>query len=246
MKENIRDKYADHPHLWFMICIARMINWPESLELIMGLNTKRGYTWPVAIGNSPKIHWDADHMQEAMRQIRVAGGKLWTGAYLIPSGPVKGEPREVHICQRVLKPLWDDRSRFEDAMFSMEGLKVEDLHHVLTTFLGWGQFMAYQVCVDMVFTRYLCNAPDRSSWAAAGPGTLRGLNRLHGRDKDAPLSQAQALEELRAVWQPVMSASGVTMDFTDVPNIMCEFDKWQRAKRGEGKLRATYVPGRGS
>src|SRR5690606_38730868 len=35
IRDHIRRPYADHPHLWFMLCIARQINWPETLaELI--------------------------------------------------------------------------------------------------------------------------------------------------------------------------------------------------------------------
>jgi hypothetical protein len=33
--------------------------------------------------------------------------------------------------------------------------------------------------------------------------------------------------------------------FSDVPNILCETDKYLRVKNGEGKPRALYVPGRG-
>ena len=45
--------------------------------------------------------------------------------------------------------------------------------------------MAYQAVVDMRFTALLADAPDVATWAAAGPGTMRGLNRLHGRPVDA-------------------------------------------------------------
>jgi hypothetical protein len=29
VRDYIRDPYADHPHLWLMLCIARQINWPD-------------------------------------------------------------------------------------------------------------------------------------------------------------------------------------------------------------------------
>ena len=89
-------------------------------------------------------------------------------------------------------------------------------------------------------------ATTRATWAAAGPGTLRGLNRIHGRPVDCALSQEQALREMRAIYEIVESETGVAMDFSDVPNILCETDKYLRVKNGEGKPRALYVPGRGS
>jgi hypothetical protein len=34
IRENWRAPYADHPNLWFAMCVARAINWPETLEEI--------------------------------------------------------------------------------------------------------------------------------------------------------------------------------------------------------------------
>jgi hypothetical protein len=31
IRKHIREPFAGHPHLWFMLCIARQINWPETL-----------------------------------------------------------------------------------------------------------------------------------------------------------------------------------------------------------------------
>ena len=36
------------------------------------------------------------------------------------------------------------------------------------------------------------------------------------------------------------------MDFSDVPNILCETDKYLRAKLSEGKPKASYGRGRGA
>ena len=110
---------------------------------------------------------------------------------------------------------------------------------------GWGQFMAYQAVVDMRFAPLLRGALDTYGWAAAGPGTLRGLNRLHGRAVDAAISQAQALTEMRVIYKSVQQETNVLMDFSDVPNALCETDKYLRVKNGEGKPRALYVAGRG-
>lgn len=106
--------------------------------------------------------------------------------------------------------------------------------------------MAYQAVVDMRFTGILENAKDIETWAAAGPGTIRGLNRLHGRDVKASLSQAAALAEMHAIWKAVPDNTDVHLDFSDVPNVLCETDKYLRVLNGEGKPRAKYMPGRGS
>ena len=40
--------------------------------------------------------------------------------------------------------------------------------------------------------------------------------------------------------------TGVVVDFSDVPNMLCETDKYLRVKLGEGRPRALYVQERGS
>jgi hypothetical protein len=51
---------------------------------------------------------------------------------------------------------------------------------------------------------------------------------------------------MRAIYRVVQGETGVDMDFSDVPNILCETDKYLRVKNGEGKPRALYVAGRGA
>lgn len=98
----------------------------------------------------------------------------------------------------------------------------------------------------MRFTPLLRDAEDAQTWAAAGPGTIRGLNRLHGRAVNLGVSQEQALSEMRAIYRTAEAETGVHMDFSDVPNILCETDKYLRVKTGQGKPRALYIAGRGS
>lgn len=40
--------------------------------------------------------------------------------------------------------------------------------------------------------------------------------------------------------------TGVILDFSDVPNVLCETDKYLRVQLGQGRPRARYVPGRGA
>ena len=93
---------------------------------------------------------------------------------------------------------------------------MRDVHQELTQFDGWGPFMAYQAVVDMRFTRLLSGAADIATWAAAGPGTIRGLNRLHGRPTDFALPQYRALDEIRAIFAVTEAETGVAIDFSDV------------------------------
>jgi 5-hmdU DNA kinase, helical domain len=232
IREHIREPFADHPYLWLMLCIARQINWPDTLE---GLIEKRA--WPHENGFHP-------HGVTAVLNDRKARGeKIYTGAYMISAPSIKGTDKQAYIAEEVIGGQWERRELFE-TWFAREPT-LQGTHERLMRVNGWGPFMAYQAVVDMRFTAILSGANDIKTWAAAGPGTIRGLNRLHGRLVGYALSQGQALSEMRAIYKIVQAETGVQMDFSDVPNILCETDKYLRVKNGEGKPRALYVAGRG-
>lgn len=233
IRQNIRERFAGHSNLWLMLCIARQINWPETLqEAIDGWGS-----WPDHDGFDPKL------LASVLNVRKSRGEKVYTGAYMISAPSTKGADKQLYIADAVIGDLWRRRGVFEKHFAGQPTLR--RTHELIMRTNGWGQFMAYQAVVDMRFTPLLRDAGDALSWAAAGPGTLRGLNRLHGRTVDFPLDQTQALKEMRAIYELAEIETGVAMDFSDVPNILCETDKYLRVQNGEGKPRALYVAGRG-
>lgn len=246
IKEHIREPYADHPNLWYMLAAARYINWPPVLDML--IDTKGA--WPDTSIFRPSL------MTAALEGWRSTGKKTETGAYMIraesdPKAPWYSWSKQRYVSEVVLGKLWAARHDWQHFMDGDETLQgtweyFQDKH-----FTGWGPFMAYQVVVDLRWTRYLIGAPDIQTWAALGPGSKRGLNRLHGRDPKAPLSQERGLEEMLELRQmqfdhPELLAPWMhTIDLSDIQNCLCETDKWIRVRNGEGRPRAMYVPGRG-
>lgn len=234
IRDNIREPFADHEHLWFMLCIARQINWPGSLATLIGEEC-----WPSNPNFSPKA------LGDELERMAESNYKVFTGAYNITAPPVKGMKKTHFVAEHTLGNVWKERDRFE--IYFQQGVKsLKRVHSMLTHFDCWGPFMAYQAVVDMRFTDLLSDAVDIETWAAAGPGTIRGLNRIAGRELNKQITQDQALFELRQLAPLIRKETGVEFDFSDVPNIMCETDKYIRVRNGEGKPRALYVPGRGS
>ena len=117
------------------------------------------------------------------------------------------------------------------------------MHTWLKQFRGWGDFMAYEVITDLRHTRYLNKAPDINTWAVAGPGAIRGLNRLHGRDYKKGMSQAQACAEMRELLELSRDALPdfvPPLELREIEHSLCETDKWLRVKQGQGRIRAKY------
>lgn len=229
--DNIRKPFADHQYLWLMLCIARQLNWPDTLGELITTNA-----WPVDDSFCPMQITDVLSIRKSR------GDKVYTGAYMISAPATKGSDKQTYIAETVIGDLWRRRKEFSHwSSATMRGV-----HERITRSNGWGNFMAYQAVVDMRFTKLLENSADREEWAAAGPGTLRGLNRVYGREVNAASQQRDALREMRSIYQIVEAETGVRLDFSDIPNILCETDKYLRVKNGEGKPRALYVQGRGS
>lgn len=237
IRKNIRERFADHPHLWLMLCIARQINWPETLHALIE-NVYPGHAWPSDPSFKP------GNLAYVLNGRKNCGAKVYTGAYMISAPATKGADKQAYIAETVIGDLWRRRDIFARHFVGGDP-QLQRTHELIMRSNGWGQFMAYQAVVDMRFTNLLRHAGDAQSWAAAGPGTLRGLNRLYGRGLNAAICQSQALIEMRAIAELVYPETGVEMDFSDIPNCLCETDKYLREMMGQGHPRTKYVPGRG-
>jgi alpha-glutamyl/putrescinyl thymine pyrophosphorylase clade 1 len=232
--ENIRKPFADHPNLWFMLCIARQINWPDTLQELMD-----GGAWPLVV-------WDPDKATAIMDGRRARGAQVYTGAYMIRAEPaLPGKSKNHYMCHKVLGGVWT--ASYVAGLVDHRGNwlhpTLQASTEALMAFYGWGGFMAYEVVTDMRHTRYLCNAPDIFTWANPGPGAKRGLNRLYGRPLTAPIRVPQQVAEMRLLLE--QSGKHLPLDFPrlemrDVEHWLCEFDKYQRVATGEGRPRSKY------
>lgn len=234
IKEHLRDKYRDHDHLWLILCVARQLN------LVSTLNHVRHNTLGLVVNEE---WWHPNVLETVLRGMVEDSLKVYGAAYIIPAPP-KGGPKYIYTAQTVIGQLYKDRDKITSYIKS-PAATLEGMHRTLKRYQGWGDFLAYQAVVDMRFTPQLDKAKDIETWAAAGPGTIRGLNRIHKRPVAYALSQGQALSELRQLYKIVEHETGVKVDFSDCPNIMCETDKYLRWQTGDGTPKVKYVAGRG-
>ncbi len=114
-----------------------------------------------------------------------------------------------------------------------------------------GSFMAAQVVADAKYdTRSPLNkAEDFGTWAASGPGSRRGLNRVLGRDYDTPWKEGDWRTEFAKVLGPFnqqLRQHGLTsLTGQDAQSAYCEYDKYERVRLGEGRPRSLYHPPKG-
>lgn len=219
--ENWMQPHLHDPYLWFALCVARIVNWPPSLEAV-------GYMGAWAPGKFIK----------KMAARAESGEQTFTGAYMInqsiPGG--KGVPKHEYVANFVLNPIWERRKYLQP----VAGEKLEAFHERLCSVKGFGSFMAAQVVADAKYAPALKDAPDWTTFAAPGPGSLRGLNVVCGRPPDAPwapLDWKIALLELALIVNKRLCARGRKpaervlprpLDAQNVQNCLCEFSKYKR------------------
>lgn len=217
IKENWRDPYMDHPNLAFAMAVARQINWPPTLE---------------AIGFPEE--WQPNRVQGIMEERKTRGDKIYTGAYMI-SGTLGGTKIEQTVW-KVLTPLYENP--VEVVPDSLEATWRQYLPRP-----GFSGFMAYEVVSDLRWTPLLAGAKDTRTFANAGPGARRGLNRFFGRPIKTRLSFDQMLEEMRFlldISKDHLPDWFLPIELREIEHSLCEFDKYERTRLGEGRPRSKY------
>lgn len=247
--QHIRRPYKDDANLWFMLCVARQLNWPDTLQELMDAGA-----WPTA-----RRGYNAVDMTKVLLTRKARGDKVYTGAYMISGQRGRkeggGKNKPWMTCHLVLQSLWRDRPLFIDGL-TTRGVTLAAAHAALVRYRGWGDFLAAQVVADLKHTRYLRRAADWYTWAVLGPGSTRGLNRLYPQrrrsTRRSPLKAPWPVEEseiaLRAVRVAlsralVQAKLGPPLCAQDTQNCLCEFDKYERARLGQGRPRALYDGG---
>lgn len=222
-----RTPKSDDPNLFFAMTLARLVNWPETMEEL-------GYP----------LKWDPERFVKIMQARRARGDKTFSAAYIVSTNGHAMDKAE-YLAKYVLDPLWlarkEIKPRSEELLLSY--------HRRLMRFDGLGSFIAGQVIADLKYAQGspLFNATDWHDWAASGPGSRRGLNRVMEHDYENTWREDNWLTDLGKVksdflkgwpvkWEPVHAQ--------DLQNCLCEFDKYERTRLGQGRPRSTY-PGKG-
>jgi hypothetical protein len=187
-----------------------------------------------------------DYLIEAANSMMAQGKKVFTGAYIITNGGIKA-PKQQVVVYNYLSPFWSNAEYICDVARKTNSWQA--VCEAMGKLPGFGAFMRKEVALDMMLTPVLENCHDRLTWSPAGPGAIRGLNRLMGRAVEGPYSQARALEEMKEILEQLsarkmfaswMPKIGVDFGVTDVQFSLCEVDKYLRVKNGEGRPRSRY------
>lgn len=222
--------------------IARWFNRVETLERLL---PPEGCNTPYFLHNLLYEWEDAGSWPDRMRE-RLKGVKpLVTGAYMVKTPPGLSKLDGLLGCMETV--LWDAaaiQNRFQEPGMTLEGTTA-----ILCEYPYLGPFMAYEVVTDLRHT-ILSEALDIMTWANPGPGAARGMSRVV-RDEPAYYNRhnkhdyAAIMDGMRALL--VLSSSNrywpqswPAWEMREVEHTLCEFDKYERARLGQGTPKQRY------
>jgi|MDTC01.3.fsa_nt_gb hypothetical protein len=189
--------------------------------------------------------WDPTRTKEVIEKRLAQKERTFTGAYIITNQGLKAKKSKV-VVDHFLTPIWEDQNKLEECVVDHNSL--EKLHKKFAEYKGWGGggFMAYEVVTDLNYTPVLENAVDRFSWANAGPGAVRGLNRINQRPLKQSLSNKQTNWEMFEIlllkekfcedYVPVEQ-----VDMRTIEHSLCEWDKYERVRLNQGRPRSKFA-----
>ena len=221
----------DATDLWFVLAIARYVNWPPTLTELLGEGAV-----PFCVEE-----FDIKLFADTITAITKSGVKAWGSAYMIyPTHKGTGQPKGLSIAQYILAPLLEHADKIRRAVHNETS--VEAVVKALTGSYGWSTFMAGQVAADLTYCEPMSNAHDLRSWAPLGPGSQLGLNFLHGNCDGHLWTQGDFNRELVSLLDEIEHELHIDdLTLHDVQNCACEFHKYVKLRRG-GHSRTVYVP----
>ena len=222
-REHIRTPLHDSTDVFMATVIFRWFNYIESGRTLLKHDLLR--------------NWDR---KKAIEEISKQD-KWVTGAYIIKTPNRMNKVTGVAEC---ISHMWKDKNYLIDTMYGISSL--EKIWNVLRDYPYMGPFMAYEVVTDLRHTYVADNADDIMTWANPGPGAMRGLNRLTGRElgfckRSHPWNEE--MQELLKIAYERLNNNIIDLhkfEMREVEGGLCEFDKYSRTVKKEGKTRSIY------
>lgn len=203
-------------------------------------------TFGKLMGWSTYADYDVDELYKKVEGFLEEGHSIFTGAYVITNGGIKAPKYEVVIkhyidgiydeIPEIVKVFDKNRSWEEAAKFMMQ----------FNGFGGTG-FMVKEVLSDCQYTAWMNNPVDKYTWTPMGPGAIRGLNRVMGRNLNSSIREPipimlKLYHRLLGDLNPnlIQGEPDGPWDLHGLQFALCELDKYLRVKTGEGKPRSRY------
>lgn len=190
-------------------------------------------TWELLrhkLGRNPRLDDLVDgSFERALTEIKAETGKLYTGAFILCATDAYGRHTKHLNHIELLKDMFinhDLGRRLLDAA------SLKDIYELLHTFPMMGDFMSYQIAIDLNYSN-LINFSE-NDFTKAGPGAKRGIRKLFldtagcSDEEIIMWMVAHQDEEFKKYGYEFRGLFGRPIHAIDAQNLFCETDKYCR------------------
>jgi len=228
-RAHIRQPLATEPEVIMATVIFRFFNLIETGRTLLDHNLH--------------IKWDRE---KAVKEIRKQP-KWVTGAYIVKTPNRLDKVNGVAEC---VSHIWSEKETLIRALEKTTTL--EKAWKFLLQYPYIGPFVSYELVTDLRHTYVLDEATDILTWGNPGPGAMRGLNRLTGRPLDFCRRSHDWYSEMKVLYEicvETLEIPGINVtdphyripfEMREVEGGLCEFDKFSRIFKNEGRTRSIY------
>jgi hypothetical protein len=221
-------------------------------------------TWEFskAVGWLDYKTYDSDALLGIAKRRIENGYRVFTGAYIITNGGISA-PKEEVVVGTYLDALWKAIPELVEIAQKTRSWQRLAIAMMKVNGFGGSGFMTKETLLDTMFTDFwpksigVPNTPlnsvpiDYWSWTPIGPGGRRGVARVLGYD-DVDVAGSRRIrgneEECHETLMKIYYAQEEHWKFfkenklapTDIQFVLCEFDKYERTRLGQGKPRSRY------
>jgi hypothetical protein len=171
-----------------------------------------------------------DSTYTQVREYMLAHEKPFTSAHIVHPGG-SGSTMDNRLAG--LKFVWKNLQQITQHLLSCPTMQAQ--FNYLLQFPSVGPFGAYELVSDF---RWNIRLPlDTHSWCSIHVGSRRGLRRLN-----MPTTM-DSIRELYSLWTrpPVKFGNRIIpFEYREVEHSLCEFDKYERIRLGQGRPRGTF------
>ncbi|MHA2069708.1 MAG: nucleotide kinase domain-containing protein, partial [Candidatus Thorarchaeota archaeon] len=206
-------------------------------------------TWEFAeaVGWQNYETFEFEQIKELARQRLAAKERVFTGAYVITNGGISAPKQEV-VVDHYLKALHRAAQKIVWMASETNSWRVTANEMMRLPGFGGTGFMTKEILLDTTYTWFWSDRiidtsfpVDWWSWTPIGPGARRGAHRVTYGELGS-MSELGARGAIMILYkdQDLFLSWKRKLSPTDIQFGLCEFDKYQRVLRGEGRPRSKY------
>jgi len=234
---NVLEFNADKPDKVFNVMLYRLIGSSETHK---------------ALGFQFLESFNPIKMERVLKRVR-GSGPVFTGAYMVSAFSQMGSSDKVENVVRLFSLLHENFDGFYSKL--LDSTSSESAFKVLKSAFGFGDFLAFQVLVDLRYPlKYYSGKGllpfSNDDWACAGPGAKRGISLLLKPDKKVNElevmrwlrdNQRNEFERLNLDFPYLKNSEGtVELSLANVQNCLCEFHKYVKIRNSTGRGRRKF------